>query len=222
MSHPVTYDVDYEIDRNRLTVFFRLILAIPWIIFGYVYALAALFAAVASWVAMLFTGRHPEGLYNFIAGFIRFSGRVTGWVALATDDWPSFSPREDDAYPIRVEVAPRQVEYSRAKTFFKLVLYFPQMLIVYGLQFVVQAAAFVAWWRILFTGKQSATMHEALRVGLAYYMRSTGFLLMLTEVHPQVLDLPPQELPADAPSMPTQQLEAPPPATPPSLPEQSG
>jgi hypothetical protein len=222
MNHPVTYDVDYEIERNRLTVFFRLILAIPWIIFGYVYLFVAFLAAIGSWFAMLFTGRHPEGLYNFIAGYIRFMGRVMGWIALATDEWPSFGPSEDDAYPIEVEVAPRQVEYSRAKTFFKLILAFPQIVIANGLQYVVQGAAFVTWWRVLFTGKQSVTMHGALRVSLAYYMRSMGFMLMLTETHPRVLDLPAQQLPADAPGMPNQQLETgtPPPPTPPPLPAQ--
>ncbi len=60
----------------------------------------------------------------------------------------------------------------------------------------------ISWFRIVFTGKQSATMHDALRVGHAYYARSTAFLACMTEVHPRLLDLPPQELPADAPAMP--------------------
>ena len=60
----------------------------------------------------------------------------------------------------------------------------------------------MAWWRILFTGKQSATMHDALRMSLAYTTRAGAFLLLLTEVHPRILDLPPQPYPADAPSLP--------------------
>ena len=81
---------------------------------------------------------------------------------------------------------------------------------MFGLGYVLVGAAFVTWWRVLFTGRQSATMHEAIRIGLAYSARSNAFLLLLTEVHPRLLDLPPQEIPADAPSMPgpEQMLEA--------------
>ena len=35
--YPVTYEADYQKDRNRLTTFFRLIVAIPWILVAYVY-----------------------------------------------------------------------------------------------------------------------------------------------------------------------------------------
>lgn len=199
--HPVSFDVEYALERNRLTVFFRLLLAIPWILFGYVYALAAYVAALIAWFALLFTGRYPEGLYGFVAGFIRYAGRLSGFVALAADPFPPFGGGARDDYPVRVEVAARQPSYSRAKTFFKLVLYFPQALISYGTQALVGAGAFVTWWRVLFTGRQSATMHEALRVGLAYYLRSTSFLLLVTEAHPRLLDLPAQSYPPGTPAL---------------------
>jgi len=96
-----------------------------------------------------------------------------------------------------------------------------------GLSYLYLGAAFVAWWRIVFTGKQSATMHDALRMSLAYTTRAGAFLLMLTEIHPRLLDLPPQPYPAGAPSLPgPAQLptsEAPLPAetTPPATPPES-
>ncbi len=120
---------------------------------------------------------------------------------LITDEWPPFMPDRDD-YPIRVEVAPQQVEYRRAQTFFKYLLAFPQQLILFGLSYLYMGAALVTWWRVLFTGKQSATMHDALRMSLAYTTRAGAFLLLLTEIHPRLLDLPPQSYPADAPSLP--------------------
>jgi len=76
------------------------------------------------------------------------------------------------------------------------------MVLGYGLSLVTQGAAFITWWRVVFTGRQSATMHDALKVGLAYQVRSLGFLLLLTETHPRLLDLPDQSYPADAPALP--------------------
>lgn len=198
--HPIRFDLDYQVERSRLSTFFRLLIAIPWIVIGYVYGLLAFIAAFVAWVAMLFTKRYPQGLYDFVAGYVRFVGRLGGFIALGTDRIPPLWGGEADDYPVRVEVGPRQPEYRRSRTFFKLLLAFPQQLIGYGVQGLIAAGAFVAWWRILFTGKQSVTMHDALRVGLGYTVRSQGFLLLLTEQHPRLLDLPPQALPIDAPA----------------------
>ena len=224
--NPIRFEADYAEPRNRLTVFFRLIVAIPWFVWLGLYGVVAFLAAVAAWFAMLFTKRYPQGLYDFVAGYVKLSAQIGGWVLLITDEWPPFMPDRDD-YPIRVEVAPQQVEYRRAHTFFKYLLSFPQQLILSGLGYVYTAAAFVTWWRVLFTGKQSATMHDALRMSLAYTTRAGAFLLLLTEIHPRILDLPPQSYPAGAPALPgPEQMpvnEAPlpaetPPASPPAPP----
>ena len=212
--HPVSFDLDYSVERNRLTAFFRLILAIPWFIVGALYGLAALVVVVIAWFALLFTKHYPEGMYSFVAGYVRFSGRVGGWVLLGADPFPPFDGKPDPDYPVHVDVAPRQEEYSRAKTFFKFVLIFPQQILLYGIGFLLQGAAFISWFRILFTGKQSVTMHDALRVAFAYSVRAHAFMLFLTEVHPRMLDLPQQQLPSDAPAMPRLGPGAGPPAAP--------
>ncbi len=199
--NPIRFEADYAEPRNRLTVFFRLIVAIPWYIWLSLYGVVAFLAAIVAWFALLFTKRYPQGLYDFVAGYVKLSAQISGFVMLVTDEWPPFMPDRDD-YPVRVEVAPQQVEYRRAQTFFKYLLSFPQQLIIAGLSYLWLGAAFVAWWRIVFTGKQSATMHDALRMSLAYTVRAGAFLLMLTEIHPRLLDLPPQPYPADAPSLP--------------------
>lgn len=211
--HPVRFDLDYTVERNRLTTFFRLLIAIPWFIWMYIYGIVAMVAAFIAWFAMLFTKRYPESLYDFVAGYVRLSAQVGGFAVLATDEIPPFLPKDD--YPIRVDVGPPQAEYRRSRTFFKLLLAFPQQLLAFGLSYVLMGASFVAWWRIMVTGRQSATMQDAFRVTLAYTTRSTAFVLLLTEVHPRLLDLPEQEPPSGAPALPGPgQLPAAPAATP--------
>ena len=136
--NPIRFEADYAEPRNRLTVFFRLIVAIPWYIWLSLYGVVAFLAAIVAWFAMLFTKRYPQGLYDFVAGYVKLSAQVGGWVLLVTDEWPPFMPDRDD-YPVRVEVAPQQVEYRRAQTFFKYLLSFPQQLILFGLVIPVLA-----------------------------------------------------------------------------------
>ena len=75
MSYPVTFEAEYVEQRNRLTVFFRLILAIPLAIWLYVYAIVAYVVIVIAWFAIVITGAYPRGLYDFVAGFTRFLAR---------------------------------------------------------------------------------------------------------------------------------------------------
>ena len=84
--YPVTYEADYPgAGRNRLTTFFRGIVSIPWLIVAALYGFAASFAIFFAWFALVFTGRYPEGLYNFVAGYLRMIIRVNGFYYLATD-----------------------------------------------------------------------------------------------------------------------------------------
>jgi hypothetical protein len=201
--NPISFEADYHIERSRLTTFFRLIIVIPWAIWASIYGIAALVVVVIAWFAMLFTARYPEGMYDFVASYLRLSTRVYAYALLFTDELPSFGGGSESEYPVKVDVAPPQDRYHRAKTFFKSVLYFPQALIGgYGLAYVALWASFISWFRIVFTGRQSITMHEALVGSSAYMVRSNGFLLLLTEAHPRMLEVQRFDPPSDAPGLP--------------------
>ena len=59
--HPVRMEVTDDLRRSRLTVLFRLLLAIPHIIWVLLWSVAAVVAAVVNWFATLIKGRSPEG-----------------------------------------------------------------------------------------------------------------------------------------------------------------
>ena len=50
-----------------------------------------------AWFAIVFTGKYPEGLYNFNAGYLRMSGRVNGFEYLLSDEWPPVRRRRGAA-----------------------------------------------------------------------------------------------------------------------------
>jgi hypothetical protein len=77
--------------RNRLTTAFRLILVIPHLIVLSLLGVAAFFAWVVAFFAVLFTGRWPDGLRDFVVGVLRWATRVNAYFVLLTDEYPPFS-----------------------------------------------------------------------------------------------------------------------------------
>ena len=77
--------------RDRVSVAFRLILAIPHLIAVWLLGIAWGLATVIAWFAILFTGRYPEGLYDFSVGVLRWNTRVEAYLLLLHDEYPPFS-----------------------------------------------------------------------------------------------------------------------------------
>jgi Domain of unknown function (DUF4389) len=77
--------------RNRLTVAFRLILAIPQLIVLALLGIALFVIGVIGFFAVLFTGRWPGGLRDFALGVGRWWLRVEAYLVLLTDEYPPFT-----------------------------------------------------------------------------------------------------------------------------------
>jgi hypothetical protein len=77
--------------RNRLTVFFRLLLAIPQLIVVSILGAAWSVVTVIAWFGILFTGRYPAGFYEFSVGVLRWQMRVEAYLLLLRDEYPPFS-----------------------------------------------------------------------------------------------------------------------------------
>ena len=77
--------------RDRLTIFFRLILALPHIVFLWVLGVAWCVTTVIAWFAILFTGEYPRTLYLFALDVFRWSTRVEVYLLLLRDEYPPFS-----------------------------------------------------------------------------------------------------------------------------------
>lgn len=78
-------------NRNRVTVAFRAILAIPHFIALAIVGIGAYIALIVAFFAVLFTGQWPEGVRNFVLGVQRWNTRVQAYAFLLTDEYPPFS-----------------------------------------------------------------------------------------------------------------------------------
>ena len=83
---------DAKQDLNRWLPLVKWLLAIPhFIVLAFLW-LAALFVIIFAWFAILFTGRYPRGLFEFVVGVGRWTNRVTAYAfVLVTDQYPPFS-----------------------------------------------------------------------------------------------------------------------------------
>jgi uncharacterized protein DUF4389 len=185
--YPIDYEADFNPTPNRWTTFFRIILAIPWMIVAAFWGILFLFTHFFAWVAVVILGRYPEWLYNFNSGVVRFGIRFNSWVWLQTDVWPPFGLSDDPSYPIRVNFPPPAAKQSRLKAFFRLILAFPVLfLIAYVVSYVVQLIAFGAWLTIVFRGYLPEWMFNALAHLHSFETRVYSYATILTDDYPPV------------------------------------
>jgi hypothetical protein len=91
-EYPVTLEIDYDDDLSRWMIFVKWLLAIPHFIVLLVLEVVASVMVIIAFFAILFTGRYPRGLFDFVVGTIRWYWRVNAYaLLLMTDRYPPFS-----------------------------------------------------------------------------------------------------------------------------------
>jgi hypothetical protein len=185
--HPIGLIVTDDLKRSRLTVFFRLILAIPVFIWLYIWGIAAGVAVLIAWIVAIFTGRVPEGLHGFLASYLRYWTRTRAYTLLLSNPFPGFTNAA--AYPVdaRVDAGEKQ---SRLTVFFRLLLGIPAFLLVYVFQSVNSIIAFISWFYILFTGHMNDGMENLSNWLLRYEVQTYGYVMLLTGRYPSLAGAP--------------------------------
>jgi hypothetical protein len=187
-SHPIGLIVEDDLRRNRLTVFFRLLLAIPQMIWLSIWGIVVYIAIVIAWFAALFTGRVPDRLHAFIARYLRAGTHLSAYIFLLADPWPPFGG-DPGTYPVdlRVDGAAPQ---SRLSVFFRILLAIPAFLLVYAFRIVNQLVAFVGWFYCLATGHMHEGMRDVSAWMLRYEVQTYGYLCLLTGRYPSFAGAP--------------------------------
>ncbi len=194
--HPIRLVVTDDLQRSRLTVFFRLLLAIPHFIWAGLIGIAVFVCVVANWFVLLVTARTPQGLHDFVAGFIRYTTQLEAYVLLAANPYPGFYPASSsDDYPVTLEIDPPAPQ-NRLKTLFRLFLAVPAILISaellwggtrtggYGGAGLAFGVAFLLWWVALFRGSVPRGLRDLVAYAIGYSAQVFGYLFLLTDRYP--------------------------------------
>jgi hypothetical protein len=194
--HPIYLEVMADLKRSRVTVLFRLFLAIPHLIWISLWAVAVLFALVGQWFFTLFAGRPADPLYGFLARYLRYATHLNSYFFLLANPYPGFLGRP--GYPVDLVIDP-PARQSRWKTAFRVILAIPPYVFATVLGYVLQIVALAGWFVCLVLGRMPRGMRDLGAYCLRYQQQTFAYLLLLTDDYPTIASEPPRE---QAPSVP--------------------
>ena len=181
-EHPVRLVVDDDLVRPRLTVLFRLFLAIPHFVWILLWTIAVFFVALVGWVLALILGRLPDALHRFLAAYVRYATHLVAFVYLIGRRFPGFTGRAG-SYGIDVEIEPA-TRQSRWKTLFRFFLAIPAFILASSLGGVAFVIAILAWWYALATGRMPEGMRNLGAACLRYSAQTYAYALLVTSRYP--------------------------------------
>ncbi|MDQ4018304.1 MAG: DUF4389 domain-containing protein [Actinomycetota bacterium] len=194
-EQPVRLTVDDDRRRSRLTVAFRLLLALPHLVWLALWTVAALVAGVANWLVTLVTGRSPRALHRFLSAYVRYTIHVAAFLFLVANPFPGFTGAAG-RYPVDVEIEGPDGQH-RLATLIRLLLAIPALLVSSGLGSLMFVAGVLGWFASLFTGRMPKGLRNAGAYALRYEAQTNAYLYVLTDRYPYSGPSLPAEEPAE-------------------------
>ena len=209
-EHPVQLVVEDDLQRNRVTVFFRLILAIPHLIWSFLWSIAMVVVAIANWFVTLLAGRPPDSLHRFSCAYVRYLTHLSAYFWLVGNPYPGFVG-EAGEYPIDVQLPPPTAQ-PRWATLLRVVLAIPALLVAatlggvgalrvpygsgggggrfggsFGGSFggaLAGATGFLGWFASLARGRMPKGLRDAGAYSVGYSAQVLAYLLLVTDRYP--------------------------------------
>jgi hypothetical protein len=202
--YPFTVTVEPLLkNRNRLTVAFRLILAIPHLIIvggiglGAAYSnsgssvswggetgllgLVAVILSIISWFTLVIAGQHILGIRQFTHFYLRWRVRALAYEMLLEDRYPPFG---DADYPATIAVTDPAGPRDRLTIGLRLILGIPHFIVLFFLVFGWWLTALVSWLLILFTGEYPSGLYEFGVGVLRWLLRVEAYMLLMVDEYP--------------------------------------
>jgi len=186
-AYPASLAVDYP-DRslNRLTSFFRLFTAIP------IYIILALlsggysssgFIMLPTLLMILFRRKYPRWWFDWNLAMVRFSQRVSAYLALLRDEYPSTD--EEQAVHVELVYPDAQKGLNRWLPLVKWFLAIPHWFLLVFLGFAALICIIIAWFAILFTGRYPRSLFDFVVGVTRWGLRVQAYaFLLITDRYP--------------------------------------
>jgi hypothetical protein len=191
-GYPASLDIDYpDRDLNRLTTLFRIFVTVPIAILltlvsgpafrtgtaNYVYGAGGLIFA-ATVLMLLFRQKYPRWWFDWNLALTRFSTRVSAYLALLRDEYPSTD--EDQAVHIDIPYPDAARDLNRWLPLVKWFLAIPHYVVLWFLGIAALVCIVVAWFAILFTGHYPRGLFDFVVGVFRWSLRVAAYAFLLT------------------------------------------
>ena len=179
--YPVSLEVDYpEEGRNRLTALVRIILAIPvFIVFALIHGFfsAGGVITLAPLIMILFRKKYPRWWFDWNLELSRFSARITAYVFLLRDEYPSTD--EEQSVHLDIAYPDAETQLNRFMPLVKWLLAIPHYIILTILGILALFITIIAWFAILILGRYPRGMFNFVVGVLRWRVRYEAYAFML-------------------------------------------
>jgi hypothetical protein len=199
-EYPVTLSITYP-DRplDRLTTFFRIFVVIPIAIVlgtvgggtwhwndndgGSVAAGTGGILFLAPLLMILFRRKYPRWWFDFNLQLQRFANRVTAYLALMDDRYPSTD--EEQSVHLNYPYPDAATQLNRWLPLVKWLLAIPHYIVLFFLEIGAVVAVIIAWFAILFTGRYPRSLFSYVEGVIRWHNRVAGYAFVLvTDTYP--------------------------------------
>ena len=193
-KYPVSLNIDYSEKSNRITVLFRLFLAIPILIIvgllsssSYetkqaaeeverVYSVGIIF--LPALLMIVFRRKYPKWWFDWNLALIKFSLRVASYILLLRDEYPSTD--EEQSVYVQIHYPDVEKELNQWLPLIKWLLVIPHVIVLCFIMIGVIFCTLIGWLIILFFGSYPKSMFDFVVGSLRWILRVNAYAILLT------------------------------------------
>ncbi|MFP4460425.1 MAG: DUF4389 domain-containing protein [Candidatus Zixiibacteriota bacterium] len=194
-TYPVDLKIDYPGELDRISTFFRLIIAIPILIILALlmnsgtsehepYIITGIgFVVIPTILTIVFVNKYPKWWYNWNFELMKFSLRVGTFINLMTDKYPDLE--NDQNVHLTMPYPEVGKDIDRFMPLIKWFLAIPHYIVLIFLGIIAFFMIVISWFAIIFTGKYPRSFFNFIEGYMRWSIRVTAYTtLMITDEYP--------------------------------------
>ena len=187
LSYPLNGEVVCAERVARWRPLVNWVLVVPSYLWLLVLGYGAGVVSLAGWFAILFTGRLPGRLGDYLVAVLRYQWRVTAFLYGLTTSYPGFQVVagyvDPGDYPA-VFYSARPTVRRRVTVVFRAVLVIPQLVVLYFVNLAAFAVLVIGWFAVLFAGRWPQGLRSFVIGWMRWTVRVSGYWSLLVDEYP--------------------------------------